>query len=94
MAAREGGHFFLEHKFGFSEKVVYLCTRELVTHKNIEIMGLIRYIQGYSAIIAVVLMPFLVKSRIPAYWVLYLLFCTILTPFIGYPLYRICILKR
>ena len=23
---------FLEHKFGFSEKVVYLCTRELVTH--------------------------------------------------------------
>lgn len=33
MAAREGGHFFfLEHKFGFSEKVVYLCTRELVTH--------------------------------------------------------------
>ncbi len=42
----------------------------------------------------VVLMPFLVKSRIPAYWVLYLLFCTILTPLIGYPLYRICILKR
>lgn len=30
-------------------------------------MGLITYIQGYSAIIAVVLMPFLVKSRIPAY---------------------------
>jgi hypothetical protein len=57
-------------------------------------MGLITYIQGYSAIIAVVLMPFLVKSRVPAYWVLYLLFCTILTPFIGYPLYRICILKR
>ena len=49
-------------------------------------MGLITYIQGYSAIIAVVLMPFLVKSRVPAYWVLYLLFCTILTPFIGYPL--------
>ena len=57
-------------------------------------MGLITYIQGYSAIIAVVLMPFLVKSRARAYWVLYLLFCTILTPFIGYPLYRICILKR
>ena len=55
-------------------------------------MGLITYIQGYSAIIAVVLMPFLV--RVPAYWVLYLLFCTILTPLIGYPLYRICILKR
>ena len=32
-------------------------------------MGLITYIQGYSAIIAVVLMPFLVKSRVPAYWV-------------------------
>ncbi len=46
-------------------------------------MGLITYIQGYSAIIAVVLMPFLVKSRAPAYWVFYLLFCTILTPFIG-----------
>ena len=57
-------------------------------------MGLITYIQGYSAIIAVVLMPFLVKSRAPAYWVFYLLFCTILTPLIGYPLYRICILKR
>ena len=57
-------------------------------------MGLITYIQGYSAIIAVVLMPFLVTSRVPAYWVLYLLFCTILTPLIGYPLYRICILKR
>lgn len=40
------------------------------------------------------MMPFLVKSRVPAYWVLYLLFCTILTPLIGYPLYRICILKR
>nr|DAH12999.1 MAG TPA: hypothetical protein [Caudoviricetes sp.] len=24
--------FFLSYKFGFSEKVVYLCTRELVTH--------------------------------------------------------------
>lgn len=46
-------------------------------------MGLITYIQGYSAIIAVVLMPFLVKSRVPAYWVLYLLFCTILTPLVG-----------
>ena len=57
-------------------------------------MGQITYIQGYSAIIAVVLMPFLVKSRAPAYWVFYLLFCTVLTPFIGYPLYRICILKR
>lgn len=57
-------------------------------------MGLITYIQGYSAIIAVVLMPFLVKSRVPAYWVLYLLLCTIFTPLIGYPLYRICILKR
>lgn len=57
-------------------------------------MGLITYIQGFSLIIAVVLMPFLVKSRVPAFWVLYLLFCTILTPFIGYPLYRICILRR
>ena len=57
-------------------------------------MGLITYIQGYSAIIAVVLMPFLVKSRIPGYRILYLLFCTYLTPIIGYPLYRILILKR
>ena len=57
-------------------------------------MGLITYIQGYSAIIAAVLMPFLLKSRVPAYWVLYLLFCTILTPLIGYPLSRICILMR
>lgn len=43
-------------------------------------MGLITYIQGYSAIIAVVLMPFLVKSRIPAYWVLYLLSALFLHP--------------
>ena len=57
-------------------------------------MGLITYIQGYSAIIAVVLMPFLVKTMVPAYWAPYLLFCSILTPLTGYPLYRICILKR
>ncbi len=57
-------------------------------------MGLLVYIQGFSAIIALLLMPFLVKSRIPAYWIIYLLFCTYLTPVIGYPLYRICILKH
>lgn len=57
-------------------------------------MGLMTYIHGYSAIIALILMPFLVKSRIPGFWILYLLFCTYLTPVIGYPLYRILILKH
>ena len=57
-------------------------------------MGLIGWIQGYSLVISLVLMPFLVKSRIPGFWILYLLFCTYLTPIIGYPLYRILILKH
>lgn len=52
------------------------------------------YIHGYSLIISLILMPFLVKSRIPAFWVLYLFFCSALTPIIGYPLYRILILKH
>ena len=57
-------------------------------------MGLMTYIHGYSLIISLILMPFLVKSRIPAFWVLYLFFCSSLTPIIGYPLYRILILKH
>lgn len=52
-------------------------------------MGLMTYIHGYSLIISLILMPFLVRDRIPALWILYLLLCTWFTPIIGYPLYLI-----
>lgn len=52
-------------------------------------MGLMTYIHGYSLIISLILMPFLVRDRIPALWILYLLLCGGLTPIIGYPLYLI-----
>lgn len=51
-------------------------------------MGLLVYIQGFSAVIALMLMPFLCRNHNLGLWIIYLLLCTYLTPIIGYPIYK------
>ena len=77
--------FFLSRKFGFSEKVVYLCIRELVTHIN---YGGFDFVSLASFIIALAVGPFIVGSCNPVLWVFYLGLCTMLTPLLGIPIYK------
>lgn len=45
-------------------------------------------IQVGSLVMALMLGPFVVGSRNPAIWLLYLGICTVLTPIIGIPVYK------
>ena len=45
-------------------------------------------IQGFSFIIALILMPFVCRREPLAVKLLYIIFMTLLTPVLGYPLYR------
>lgn len=46
------------------------------------------FIQGFSCIIALILMPFLCRGQHAAIKLLYLICMTLLTPILGYPVYR------
>lgn len=45
-------------------------------------------IQVCSFVMALMLGPFVVGSWNPVMWILYLGICTVLTPFIGIPIYK------
>ena len=42
----------------------------------------------WSFIVSLLLGPFVVGSRNPVIWILYLGMCTILPPILGFPIYR------
>ena len=46
------------------------------------------FIMFISFVIALTVGPFVVGSRMPVMWLIYLFLCTVLTPIIGIPVYK------
>ena len=46
------------------------------------------FVMFISFVIALTVGPFVVGSRMPVMWLVYLFLCTVLTPIIGIPVYK------
>ena len=75
--------------FGKSGVSLHPRSNNVVTFKTIEIMldTFFGFVQFVSFVIALVLGPFIVGSRMFAKWLVYLTLCTIFTPLFGILIY-------
>ena len=46
------------------------------------------FIMFISFVISLTVAPFVVGSRMPVMWLIYLVLCTVLTPVLGIPIYK------
>lgn len=51
-------------------------------------MDFFDFVMFVSFVIALVIGPLVVGSRMPVMWLIYLFLCTVLTPVLGIPIYK------
>lgn len=71
--------------FGYSKLKSYFRFRRLL---NFEIMDFFDFVFLWSFVLSLLVGPFVVGSRMPLMWVVYLGLCTLPTPVIGIPVYK------